>query len=160
MLKSAPSILHKLLADSYSNISGTGEHPLELILGTITSLQKPEKSKRPVQSLRFIMLLLMIRKVLAVCMNKCIVDKLDAEIPASQVAYRAGRSTTEHEFAAKVLVEKAITSANYPIHLLMLDMSKAFNTVNQSTLMQELAKVLNLDELQIIKVLTNPKPKI
>ena len=80
-------------------------------------------------------------------MNKCIVNKLDAEIPASQAAYRAGKSTTEHVFAAKVLVEKTITSANYPIHLLMLDMSKAFSTVNQSMLMQELAKVLNLDEL-------------
>ena len=76
------------------------------------------------------MLLSMIRKVLALCMKKCIVDKLDAEIPPSQIAYRAGRSTTEHVSAAKVLVEKAIISANYPIHLLILDVSKAFNTVN------------------------------
>ena len=95
------------------------------------------------------------RKVLAVCMKKCIADKLNAEIPPSEAAYRAGRSTTEHVFAAKVLVEKAITSANYPIHLLMLDMSKAFDTVNRSTLMQELAKVLNPDKLHIINVLTN-----
>ena len=65
----------------------------------------------------------MIRNVYAVCMKKRIVDKLDAEIPPSQAAYRAGRSTAEHVFAAKVLVEKAITSANYPIHLLMLDVS-------------------------------------
>ena len=62
-------------------------------------------------------------------MKKRIVDKLDAEIP-SQAACRAGRSTTEHVFAAKVLVEKAITSANYPIHLLMLDILKTFDTVN------------------------------
>ena len=102
----------------------------------------------------------MIRKVLAVCMKKCTVDKLDAEIPPSQAAYRAGRSTTEHVFAAKLLVEKAITSANYPIHLLMLDMSKAFNTVNRSTLVQELTKVLNPDEIHIINVLTNTQLKI
>ena len=102
----------------------------------------------------------MIRKVLAVCMKKCIADKLNAEIPPSQAAYRAGRSTTEHVFAAKVLVEKAITSANYPVYLLMLEMLKAFGNVNQSMLKQELAKVLNPDELHIINVLTNTQLKI
>ena len=90
-----------------------------------------------------ITLLSMIRKVPAVCMKKRIADKLDAEIPPSQAAYRVGRSTTEHVFAAKVFVEKAITSANYAIHMLMFDMSKAFSTVNRSMLMQELAKVLD-----------------
>ena len=87
-------------------------------------------------------------------------DKLDGEIPPTQAAYRADRSTTEHVFAAKVLVEKAITSANYPIHLLMIDMSKAFNTINRTTLMQELAKVLDPDELHIINVLINTELKI
>ena len=91
--------------------------------------QKPGKPKGHVQNLRPITLLSMKRIVLAVCMKKRIVDKLDAEIPPSQAAYRAGRSSTEYIFAAKVLMEKAITSANYPIHLLMLDMSKAFDTV-------------------------------
>ena len=129
-MNSAPNIPHELLADIYNNISETGEHPPELTLGIITPLQKPGKPKGPVQNLRPIMLLSMIRKVLAICMKKRIVDKLDAEVPPSQAAYRVGRSTIEHVFAAKVLVEKAITSANYPIHLLMLDMLKACDTVN------------------------------
>ena len=107
MLKSAPDILHELLANIYNNISEIEEHPPELTLGIITLLQKPVKPKQPVQNLCPITLLSMIRKVLAVCMKKRIVDKLDAEIPPSQEAYRAGRSTTEHVFAAKVLVEKA-----------------------------------------------------
>ena len=160
MLKSAPDILHELLADIYNNISETGKHPPVLTLSIVTPIQKPAKPKGPVQNLRPITLLSMIRKVLAVRMKRRIVDKLNAEIPPSQAAYRAGRSTTEHVFAAKVLVEKAITSANYPIHLLMLDMSKAFDTVNQSKLMQELAKVLNPDELHIKNVLTNTQLKI
>ena len=160
MLKSAPDILHELLPDIYNNISETVEYLPELTLGIITPIQKPGKLKGPVQNLCPITLLSMIRKVLALCMKKCIVDKLDAEIPPSQVAYRAGRSTTEHIFAAKVLVEKTITSANYPIHLLIPDVSKAFNTVNRSTQMQELAKVLDPNELHIINVLTNTQLKI
>ena len=102
----------------------------------------------------------MIRKVPAVCMKKRIADKLDAEIPPTQSAYRPGRSSTEHVLTAKVVVEKTVTSANYPIHVLMLGMSKAVDTVNRSMLMQELAKVLDPDELQIINVLTNTQLKI
>ena len=160
MLKSAPDILPEPLADIYNNISEIGEHPSELTLGKITPIQKPGKPKGLVQNLRPITLLSMIRKILAICMKKRIVDKLDAEIPPSQASYRAGRITTEHVFAAKVLVEKAITSANYPIHLLTLNMSKAFYTVNRSTLMHELAKVLDPNELHIINILTNIQLKI
>ena len=155
MLRSAPDILHELLADIHNNTSETVEHTPRLTLGIITPLQKPGKPKGPAQNLRPIMLLPMIRKTLAVCMKKRIVDKLDAEIPPSQAEYRAGRSTGEHVFEAKVLMEKAIISSNYPIHLLMLDMSKAFDTVNRSMLMQELAKILDPDELYIINVLSN-----
>ena len=54
-----------------------------------------------------------------------------------------------------LLVEKAITSANYPIHLVMLDMSKVSDIINESTLMQKLAEVLDPNELHIIKILTN-----
>ena len=160
MLKSAPDILHELLADIYNNILEIGEHPPKLTLGIKMPIQKPGRPKGPVQNLRTITLLSMIRKVLAICMKKRIVDKLDAEIPPSQATYRAGRSTTEHVFATKVLVEKTITSANYPIHLLMFDMSKTFDTVNRSTLMQEVTKVLDHDELQIINGLTKTQLKI
>ena len=159
MLKSAPDILYKLLADIYSNISETGEHPPELTLGIMTSIQKPRKPKGLVKNFRPITLLSMTRKVLAVYMKKHIVDKPDAEIPPSQARCRAGRSTTEHVFTAKVLVKKAITSANYPIHLLILDMSKGFDTVNRSMLWQELANVMDPDELHFINVLTSTQLK-
>ena len=70
MLKSAPNILHELLADIYNNISETDEHLPELTLGIIMPLQKCEKSKGPAQNFRPITLLSMIRKVLAICMKK------------------------------------------------------------------------------------------
>ena len=70
ILKSALDILHELLADIYNNISETGEHPPELTLVIITPIQKHGNPKGPVQNLRSITLLSMIRKVLAVCMKK------------------------------------------------------------------------------------------
>ena len=42
-----------------------------------------------------------------------------------------------------ILAEKAITSENYDIFILFLDMSKAFDTVNGSKLMEILQEHVN-----------------
>ena len=47
MLKSALDILHEMLANICSNISETGEHTPELIIGIITPIKKPGKLKGP-----------------------------------------------------------------------------------------------------------------
>ena len=86
-------------------------------------------------------------------MKQRIIDRIDREIPPSQAAYRAGRSTTERVFAMKILAEKAITSQEYTIFLLMLDMSKAFDTVNRKLLIEDLSKIINRDELHIISIM-------
>ena len=73
-------------------------------LGIITLIQKLGIPKGLVQNLCSITLIPIIGKILAVCMKKRIIDKLDAETSASQAEHRIGRSTTEHVFAAKVLM--------------------------------------------------------
>ena len=62
-------------------------------------------------------------------MRERTIERVDATITNSQAAYRRGRSTTEHVFAAKILAEKAIASVDYTIYILLFDMSKAFDTV-------------------------------
>ena len=64
--------------------------------------------------------------------NSPVIDEIRAiqYIAKSQAAYQSGRSTTEHVFAIKLLAEMAITSKDLTIYLLMLDMSKAFYTIN------------------------------
>ena len=37
----------------------------------------------------------------------------------------------------KLLIEKAITSENYNLIIMMIDMSKAFNTANQKRLLEK-----------------------
>ena len=71
-------------------------------------------------------------------MKQRIIDQIDREIPPSHAAHRAGRSTTEHVFAMKILAEKAITSQEYTIFLLVLDTSKAFAAVNRKLLLEDL----------------------
>ena len=118
-----------MIAEIYNETAETGVGSMELILGILNALQKPGKQKGPIPNLRSFILLSMLRKILAVCMKRRINDRLDEKIPPTQAAYRCGRSTTEHVFAAKILAEKAITSKDHPVYILMLDMSKAFDTL-------------------------------
>ena len=79
--------------------------------------------------------------------------KIDAEVPVEQAAYRTGRGTTEHAFAFKLLAEKAITTPNYHLHITLMDMSEAFDTVQRNTFLKDLRQTLTPAELHITKIL-------
>ncbi len=74
-------------------------------------------------------------------------------IPVTQAACQGGRSTTEHVHTCKLLAEKAIKFQNYETTILLLDMSKAFDTVRSNDLLQQLKEVLDEDEVHIMKIL-------
>ena len=94
-------------------------------------------------------------------MIKRIWDRISDAIPTEQAAYQPGRGTTEHVFAVKMIAEKAITSNDYTAFLLLLDMSKAFDTVDRELLFNHLEKILEPDELHIMSRLTNhPQIKV
>jgi hypothetical protein len=79
--------------------------------------------------------------------------KLDGEIPLTQAAYRAGRSTTEQVFSMKLVAEKAAITTNYESNILLLDMSKAFDSVDREILLKDLEAILDEDELHMIQIL-------
>ena len=87
-------------------------------------------------------------------------NRVDKVIPLSQAAYISGRSTTEHVFAVKLAVERTITAKNEELHLLFLDMSKAFDSINRKYLLEDLNKIINDDELQIMQILLNVKIQV
>ena len=64
-----------------------------------------------------------------------------------------GRSTTEQAFCLKILIEKAITSQNYNLIIFMIDMSKAFDSVNRSILLTQLEEILNEVEMRLMYLL-------
>ena len=160
MLKNAPELVFETISKILNETARSGEHPKEITEGVITALQKPGKPKGPIENLRPITLLSMLRKILAIRMRNRIIDRLDQEIPTSQAAYRTGRSTTEHVFATKIMAEKAITSTTEKIYLLMLDMSKAFDTVNRTILLNDLSKTIEKDELHMISIMLNTELRV
>ena len=131
----------------------TGNIPDEVIEGVLVPLPKPGNPQGKPVNLRPIILLSILRKILAICMIKRIQEIIENRIPLSQVAYRAGRRTTEHVLTYKILAEKAITSECYETTILLLDMSKAFDTVKRNNLMELLATILDPDETRIMKIL-------
>ena len=160
-IKYAPAEIHKYIADTLNRTFETGEPIEELQLGILTPLQKPGKKKGPPENIRPIILLSVIRKVFTICMIKRIWDRISDAIPTEQSAYQPGRGTTEHVFAVKMIAEKAITSNDYTAFLLLLDMSKAFDTVDRELLFNHLEKILEPDELHIMSRLTNhPQIKV
>ena len=154
-IKHAPPIIHQNIADIYNNTAATGDTPSALIHGLLLPLPKPGKPKGPPANLRPIILLSILRKILTVALLQRIWTRLSTKIPKSQAAYQKGRGTTEQVLALKILIDKALTTNNYDLYILLIDMSKAFDTVNRKLLLQKLKEVLQPDELHLLSILTN-----
>ena len=154
-IKHAPPVIFEKIADIINNTAATGDAPTSLVHGLLLPLPKPGKPKGPPANLRPIILLSILRKILTIALLQRIWDRLSTKIPKSQGAYQRGRGTTEQVLALKILIDKAITSTDYDLYILLLDMSKAFDTVNRKTLLEQLSKVLQPDELHLLSILTN-----
>ena len=76
----------KGIATIYKEITITGKLPNEINQEVITAIQKPGKPKGSIENLRPITLLSLLSKILAICLKKRIIYKLDAGIPPSQAA--------------------------------------------------------------------------
>ena len=152
-LKHGPDIVYQDIADIFNTIAETGAYPREVKMGDLIPLQKPGKKRGPVTNLRPIVLLSTIRKILAICLIRRVGGKIDDTIPHTQTAYRPGRSTTEQVCAIKMLAEKAITSTDYTAQILLMDMSKAFDTIHRDKVIADLQYILDPDELHLVKIL-------
>jgi len=137
----------------FNNIAETGIVPEDLTSGYLIPLHKQAKKKGKLESLRPVILLNSIRKILALIMLNRICLRVDALIPITQSAYRKGRGTTENVFTFKLLAEKAILEDNAEINIRLIDMSKAFDNVNREELLKDLKFLLEKDEIHMIKIL-------
>ena len=94
-----------------------------------------------------------LRKIIAIILIDRTIEKISKMIPPSQAAYRQGRGTTEQVFALKTLIEIARNSKEYEINILLMDMSKAFDRIDRSTLLGDLKQILDPQELRMFQIL-------
>ena len=147
--------IHNSIVDIFNNTASEGNPPSEIQIGRLAPLPKPCKKRSPPENLRPIILLSLLRKIMTICIMRRCWDRLKSRISKDQAAYQGGRSITERVFAIKLFAEKAICSSDYKIYILMLDMSKAFNTVNRNKLFEGLEEILLPEELHLLQLLTN-----
>ena len=60
-----------------------------------------------------------------------------------------------HFFTSKLIIERTITARNEFTHLIMLNMSKAFDSIKGNQLIKDLGNTIETDELHIISTLLN-----
>ena len=154
MIKYAPEKVHKIIAEILNDSIETENYLKVLKNGILTPIQKPpKKGMERKNNVRPIILLSISRKVMAICIIDRTWEKLKGKIPHDQAAYQKGRSTTEQVFCLKIIVEKAITTQNYEAIILMIDMSKAFDSVNRQKLMEMLEEMLSSSEMRMMYLL-------
>ena len=124
--------------------------------GILVTVQKQGKTKGQLTSLRPITLLNSIRKILSkITMNR-IRNKTEEYVGSYQSGFRNGRSTTDIVWFHKWNIAKALTYSNEEYYILGIDLSQAFDTVDRLLLINVLEKILNKDEIMMIrKLLTN-----
>ena len=64
---------------------------------------------------------------------KRINSRLDPAISISQAAYRKNLPTTEHLLPNKLITERTVSPTDETVYLLLLDMSKAFDSIQRNT---------------------------
>ena len=66
-------------------------------------------------------------------------------------------STTEVVFTFKILAEKVICAQYFTLYLLMLDMSRALDTIDRGIPLKDLCEILESDELRLVSLLLRDK---
>ena len=127
----APDCVYEGIAEIFNQIASDGDCPKEINHGILVPLQKPGKPRGPASNLRPIILLGTLRNILAVCIIDGVGSRLDHEIPITQVAYRKERSTNERVFAPKMIIEQTTNTRNETLHVVLLDMSKAIDSIKK-----------------------------
>ena len=78
-------------------------------------------------------------------------SKLDHETAINQAANLKERSTTEHVSSVKMTIGQTTNVSNGTLHLVLLDMSKAFDGIKRKDLTEHLQHTIVPDELHIMK---------
>ena len=159
-LKTSPASLPTLMAQALNNALSrdTGDpHAIREVArylgsGLLIPLPKPGKPIGPPSSLRPIMLLNTIRKVISLVVLKRIRPAVEAFISPAQSAFRPGRSTADIVFGKRWLCS-IVVRYHVELFFLGLDLSRAFDTVNRGKLLGACKAVANDDEIRMIWLL-------
>ena len=123
-------------------------------LAKLVTLQKPGEQPGPVKNIRPIALLRLIRKILSLITLFRIHGVVDKYLSPAQSGFRVGRSCADIVWAHRWLIAKSL-KYKVIIHILGLDMSRAFDTIDRTKLMSILERIPGMtdDHRRLIRLL-------
>ncbi|XP_078682194.1 uncharacterized protein LOC144916745 [Branchiostoma floridae x Branchiostoma belcheri] len=144
---------------SILNYAFEHRHPIEAIgEGTLIALPKPKKPPGPPANLRPITLLNSIRKILSTVALHRIRDKIDNFTGPYQSGFKRGRCCADIVWAQRMLVS-VVMSKHWDFHKMGIDMSRAFDTIKRSKILEVLDQAgCNNDELRLVRLLLSARP--
>jgi len=150
-IKYAPNQLHQSLANIINDIFTTHTHLDALGAGILIPLNKPGKPKKAANT-RPITLLNSIRKTLSLVLLERIYPAIDNFVSQGQSGFRRKRSTTDVLWSYRWLA--AITQ-KYKVeaHVLGIDLSKAFDCINRTKLLEAITPLISNSDLRILTYL-------
>ena len=152
LLKYAPPELHDLIAESLNNIFAKHKY-INVGHGLVTALQKTSEPKGPTKSLRLVIFLIMLRKVISNIVLTRIQPTVEEYLSHSQSAYRHDRSTSDIVWCHRFLTA-CVQKFQEEIMITGKYMTSAFDTKTfDSKLIEILESFLREDEIRIIRIL-------
>lgn len=152
VLKLGGPHLREALLDLYNRCLRTGKVPQDFRDALIVTIYKKKGDRAVCGNHRGISLLAIAGKVLAKIILMRLQRISEEALPESQSGFRAGRSTADMIFTLRQLQEKAIEQ-HRPLYIVFVDFTKAFDTVDRSTLWKVL-KIYGCPE-QLIQIIRN-----
>ncbi|RLN88747.1 hypothetical protein BBJ28_00020055 [Nothophytophthora sp. Chile5] len=151
LLKYAANELAPRLATLLNRSFERGE-PIGLGDGILLCLQKPNKPRGECSSLRPIVLLNTIRKAVSLIVLHRITPAVDKFLSSHQSGFRRSRSTADAVWAHKWICAR-VQTYHECIHVLGIDLSRAFDTIDREKLLGVLETFLQEDDLRLIRLL-------
>ena len=141
LLKYGGDTIPYSIATLINTAVANGEDMSNIIgLGTLLPVQKPNKPKGLATSLRPIILLNTTRKVLSLVVLNRISASVSAFLGVTSSGFRAGRSTADVVWTQRLVAAKC-QHFRWSCYMLGLDMSKAFDTISRSKLLDVMGGV-------------------
>ena len=121
--------------------------------GILVALPKPGKPLGPLTSLRPIVLLNSVRKIVSTITLHRIRPKVDTFTGACQSGFKKGRSCADIVWAQRMLISVVMTR-HWDFHKMGIDMSRAFDTINREKILDVLSSAgCNADDLRLVRIL-------
>ena len=151
LLKYGSDLLAQPLADIINHGLAAGDN-IHLGDGILLGLPKPNKPAGQCASLRPIVLINSICKVISLVVLRSISLKVEQYLSPHQSGFRPCHSTADAVWADRWI---AVSAQRYKerFHILEIDLSRAFDTVNRDKFFSVLKPLLNDDEIQLIRLL-------